>query len=165
MSWLSENGLALYGAVTGTAALIIGYFGHRHNIRKDKIKLSISYEPHPSQAENLKDMVSSERKEPWEQRTLTEVYLVTVRNLGSIPAPLDDVGVFTAEGTKKHALVPMRYGQINALRKVADAGFEALEPRAMRTFSVYLHRDEKMFSVSKGYAVDQTGKSWTSAKS
>jgi len=162
VNWLSENGLALYGAVAGTAALAISYFGHRHNVGKDSIKLAVSFAPHPSQSENVRNMLSTEGKEPWDHINLTEVYLVTVRNLGSIPAPLDDVGVVTDQGVKKQALTAIRHSHSTMLYKVAESKLDALAPRSAHTFSVYLTRDEPMFLGTEAYAVDQTGKLWSS---
>lgn len=162
MGWLSENGLALYGAITGTAALAISYISHRHSIKRDSIKLSVTLTPHPSQKENIQNMLSTEGKEAWEHVTLTEIFLVTVRNLGSIPAPLDDVGVITINGTKEHALVSKVHRHGGALYRVAESDIEALEPKDSRVFSVYLKREQAMFTAASGYAIDKTGKSWIS---
>lgn len=162
MGWLSENGLALYGAVTGSAALAISYFGHRHNIKKDTIKLAVSLQPHPNQSQNIENMLSTNGKEPWEHVNLTEVFLVTVRNLGSVPAPLEDVGVITNKGEKEHALVSKNHSSGSFLYKVGESHIEALEPKGSRVFSVYLRREQPIFPVVSAYAIDKTGKIWSS---
>lgn len=162
MSWLIENGLALYGAVTGTAALGISYLGYRHNKKRDAIKLAVSLLPHPNQRQNIADMQSTGDKEPWSRMNLTEVFLVTVRNLGSVPAPLEDVGVITDKGEKVHALVHKNLGGGSFLCEVGESCIEALEPKDSRTFSVYLKTEQPLFSVMSVYAKDRTGKTWSS---
>lgn len=160
MSWLSENGLALYGAVTGTAALLITFFSHRHNVKKDQIKLSVSYTDHPRKSENIERLNSDYSEHPWEKPNIVEIYEVTVRNLGSVPAPLHDVGVIDKDGNKYQALVSRRLSQMNLLQRLPEFDGESLEPRAAKTFSVYLRRDEPVFLPVLAYAIDQTGKEW-----
>lgn len=160
MSWLSENWLAFYGALTGTIAIAISYFGHRHNISKDNIKLAVSFAPHPNQDRNIRTMLSTNDNIPSERTNLIEIYQVTVRNLGSIPAPLNDVGILTDQGIKKPALI--RKQNSTLLYEVAESALDALAPQSALTFSVYLRHDEPMFSASMAYAVDQTDKLWKS---
>ena len=93
---------------------------------------------------------------------MTEVFLVTVRNLGSVPAPLEDVGVITEKGAKEHALISKHHSSGSLLYKVGESGIEALEPKGSRTFSVYLRREHPMFSAVSAYVVDGTGKTWYS---
>ncbi|MGK8438372.1 hypothetical protein ACRS3X_13695 [Ectopseudomonas hydrolytica] len=162
MNWLTDNWLACYGAITGTLALFISYLGHRHAVNKDTIKLSVSFSAHPNQEENIKNMLSTEGKEPWEQTNFTEVYLVTVKNLGSIPAPLEDVGVITSSGDKKQALTSSLHSHGNILSKISDSKLEPLIPQSAKTFKIYLERAEPVFKAKKAYAVDQTGKLWCS---
>ncbi|XQA69532.1 hypothetical protein ACM9XB_18740 [Xanthomonas sacchari] len=162
MGWLSENGLALYGAVTGTAALAISYFSYRHNIKKDTIRLTVTLSPHPNKSQNIENMRSTDDKKPWEQINLAEVFLVTVRNLGSVPAPLEDVGVITETGKKEHALVSKLHSSGSFLYKAGEAGIEALEAKGSRTFSVYLRREQSTFSAKSAYVIDKTGKTWKS---
>ena len=92
--WLAEHGLALYGSITGTAALLISFFNYRHAVAKDAIELELSHSPHPNVASNLVRIQSTDG-EPWDQPNLVEVHSVTIRNIGSIPAPLEDVGIIT----------------------------------------------------------------------
>src|SRR5690606_4948241 len=116
---------------------------------------------HPRQAENIQGMISTRGKKPWEQINLVEVYLVTVRNVGNIPAPLADVGVITESGEKEHALVTKHHSSWYHLHTVTDSGMEAIEPKGSRTFSIYLRREQPMFKATSAYATDQTGKSWS----
>jgi hypothetical protein len=160
MSWLNENGLALYGAVTGTAALLITFLSHRHSVNKDQIKLSVTYTEHPNKAENI-ERLNAENIDPWDQPNIVEFYTVTVRNLGSIPAPLHDVGIIDKDGNKHQALVRQRMSQINLLQPVSESGSEPLEPRASKSFSIYPRKGEPIFSVVSAYAVDQTNKEWS----
>lgn len=162
MGWLAENWLACYGAITGSIALVISYLAHRHTIKKDEIKLAVSFSAHPEKEENIKKMFSTEEKMEWEQTNLIVVYLVTVKNLGSVPAPIDDVGVITNEGNKKQALISASLGNSLLLGKISDSQLEPLIPQSAKTFKVYLKRNEPVFEVRKAYATDQTGKLWCS---
>jgi hypothetical protein len=162
INWLADNWLACYGAITGTLALFISYLGHRHTVKKDTIKLSISFSAHPNQNENIANMLSTEGKEEWDRINLTEVYLVTVKNLGSVPAPLEDVGVITNNGNKKQALISSPQGNSMFLVKISDSQLEPLIPQSAKTFKIYLERTELVFEVKKAYAIDQTGKVWCS---
>jgi hypothetical protein len=159
--WFTENGLALYGAVTGTAALLITFSSHRLNVKKDQIKLAISYAEHSEKSENIERLNTQNTERPWDQPQIIEVYVITVRNLGSIPAPLDEVGIIDNDGNKHQALVRARMSQMNLLQPITESNVEPLEPRAARTFSVYLRRDEPTFSAVSAYAIDQTGKKWS----
>lgn len=160
MSWLIENGIALYGAITGTVALAITFISHRHSVKKDQIKLAVSYSEHPKKSENIERLNTKHSDQPWEQPHIVEVYVVTVRNLGSIPAPLHDVGVMDKAGKRYQVLVGRRSSQFNILQPIPECNVEPLEPRSARTFSVYLHRDETIFMPEYAYAIDQTGKEW-----
>ncbi|TDY03004.1 hypothetical protein [Thiohalophilus thiocyanatoxydans] len=158
MSWLSENGLALYGSVTGTAALLITFFSHRHNVKKDQIKLSVSYAGHQNKSKNIELLNTDNSENTWDKPNLVEVYTVTVRNLGSISAPLHDVGVMDKDGKKHQALV--NHQMSHFLQSLSESHSETLEPRAAKTFSVYLRRGESVFLPVLAYAIDQTGKEW-----
>ncbi|MGY0800184.1 hypothetical protein ACW7G0_14190 [Lysobacter sp. A286] len=160
MTWINQQGLALYGAVTGTVALLISFFSYRHNVKKDQIKLDVSCAPHRDQAKNIEHLNTENPESPWDRPNLVEVYLVTVRNLGSIPAPLGDVGVCDGAGKKYQALVGRQLSQMRLLQPLSESNVESLEPRAARIFSVYLRRDEPMFTAVSAYAIDQTGKAW-----
>jgi hypothetical protein len=161
MKWDLSSGLALYGAITGTLALAVTYFSHRHSLAKDKIKISVSWKPHPNQQHNIEAMLNTAEKEPWKQINLAEVFEVTVRNIGSITAPIEDVGVVTPRG-RKSALVSASSGERSILMAAAQAPISDLEPKTSRTFSIYLGREEEIFTVRSAYAIDQLGKTWHS---
>lgn len=154
--WFSQNWLALLGAVTGTAALLINYLSYRHNRKKDNIDLKISFMAHPKQADNLKVLAETENNEPWDRPNAVEVYVVTVRNRGGIAAPLSRVGVMTQSGTERLALV--QHGQYT--QKAMAGNVEALSAKSERDFILYLERGESMYRVSSAFAVDQTGRRW-----
>lgn len=165
MSWISENGLALYGAITGTLALGISYIGHRHNVERDRIKLLVEFGPHPNQAENLKRLRASPNAEqPWKgpPPNLVEFFVVTVRNVGNVAAPLTDVGITSKDGAKHAALVSVRHSSFSMLQRIPETPVEPLEPNACATFNVYLRREEHAFTAIAAYAIDQTGKEWRS---
>jgi hypothetical protein len=161
MSWLSQNGLALYGAVTGSTAIAISYFSYRHNVGRDKIRLAVSHRNHPQQAENIARLNDSgDSDKPWNQPSIVEIYEVVVRNLGSVPAPLDDVGIVDSQGTKHGALVSRRVSHMGLLEPIAKSDTCILAPRTSAKFSVYLRRDEQLFQAAAAYVVDQTGREW-----
>lgn len=155
-SWFAQNWLALLGAVTGSLALLINYRSYRYNRNKDRIDLDLSCASHPRQAENLRSLAETQNKEPWDRPSLVEVYTVTVRNRGSISAPLSSVGVVTQSGSERVALV--RDGQY--LQSATTLNIDSLPPKSERTFVLYLNRGEEPYTVSKAFAIDQTGKRW-----
>ena len=163
ISWLRDHGLALYGSITGTAALLISFFNYRHAVAKDAINLKLSHSPHPQAASNLTRLQSTDG-EPWDLANLAVLHVVTVRNVGTVPVPLEDVGIVTNTGERKQSLVPRRADDPMILGTVAEARLPPLEPRSSRNYSVYLRRGEPPFSVSRAYAIDQTGKVWNSEK-
>lgn len=156
LSWMHENGLALYGAVVGTAAFVMSYMAHRHTVKIDSIQLALSVAPHPQQQQHVLNLQATAAEQPWNQLNLVEVYTVTVRNIGSIPAPLESVGIITATGEEVAAAV-----SINCmLTNVKDSNCSVLAPRSSQTFSIYLRRGQSLFSPVKVFAIDQTGKRW-----
>ena len=161
-NWLSENGLALYGAIAGTVALAINFFGFRHNLKKDRIKLSVSFADHPRQADNLLDLESTEDGKPWDQKSLAEVYVVTVRNVGNVAAPIDEVGVVTSSGKKRPALVGSKHHGPNILERASGGSVDPLPPNSSRKFNMYLNRGEQLYGAAQAYVVDQAGKTWSS---
>ena len=139
MIWIRENALALYGAITGTLALVMSYIGHKHSVRRDRIKLTVEFEPHPDQAGNLNRLRASPNTEtPWNDHVphLVEYFVVTVRNLGSVAAPLTDVGIRSKNGVKHPALVSAPSD--SCLRRIPDSSIEPLEPNSFGHFSVFL---------------------------
>ena len=165
MDWILKNGLALYGAITGTLALAISYFGHRHNVKKDKIRLTIEYAPHPEQAENVAKLrIPKNEEKPWEggPPNLVKYYVVTVRKLGAVPAPITDVGIKSKDGAIHQALVSVRHSSFNMLHKIPETAIRPLEPNSCESFNIYLRREDPEFKVIYAYAIDQTGKEWRS---
>ena len=60
--WISENWLALYGAVIGTVALIINLSRFFHTLGKDKVKLRVTAEEHPNKSENEIELANPVQK-------------------------------------------------------------------------------------------------------
>ena len=156
LDWIFENWLALLGAVTGSVALLINYLSFRHAKNKEKISLAVSCAAHPRQAENLRELAETEDSEPWSRHSMVEIYTVTVRNRGSITAPLSKVGVVTNSGEERAALV--RKGQY--MEEAKGSIIDHLPPKSEQMFDIYLKRDEEFFSLSKAFVIDQTGKRW-----
>ena len=156
--WFLQNWLALLGAVTGTLALFVNYLSYRHNRNKDRVVLTVSFAAHPEQVDNVRALIESEDKQPWNRPNLVEVYSVTVRNIGSIDAPLSSVGV-TADSGRDHAAM-VRHGQF--LQKASASNMAPLPPKSEKQFVVYLNRGESLYTVAKAFVTDQTGKRWES---
>jgi hypothetical protein len=156
LNWTHENGLALYGAVVGTAAFAMSFMAHRHSVKIDSIQLTLSVAPHPQQQQHVLDLQATPAAQPWDQLNIAEVYTVTVRNIGSIPAPLESVGIITATGDEITAAVSNNC----MLTNVKDSNCRILAPRSSQTFSIYLKRGQTLFSPVKVFAIDQTGKRW-----
>lgn len=156
LSWIIENWLALLGAVTGSVALLINYLSYRHTRNKEDISLAVSCAAHPRQAENLRVFSETEKDEPWNRPSMVEVYTVTVRNRGSITAPLSKVGVVAKSGAERIALI--RKGQF--MVEATHSSIDYLPPKSEQIFGIYLKREEEFYSLSKAFVVDQTGKRW-----
>lgn len=156
LNWFFESWFALLGAVTGSVALLISYLSYRHAKNKEDISLAVSCAAHPRQAENLRLFAETEKAEPWNRQSMVEIYTVTVRNQGTIIAPLSKVGVVTNSGAERTALV--RKGQY--MEEAACSSIDYLQPKSERIFDIYLKRDEEFYSLSKAFVIDQTGKRW-----
>lgn len=155
-SWLTQNWLALLGAVTGSFALLINYLSYRHSRKKEHISLVLSCAAHHQQVENLRTLEETKNKEAWHGPSMVEFYTVTVRNSGSINAPLAKVGVVTQSGTERTAHVVK--GQY--MEESSTSNIEALPPKSERNFNIFLNRGEEPYAVSKAFVIDQTGKRW-----
>jgi len=156
LNWIFENWLALLGAVTGTVALLINYLSFRHAKAKEDISLAVSCAAHPRQAENLRVFAETAEAEPWNRHSMVEIYTVTVRNQGSVTAPLSKVGVVTTSGAERTALVSKgRY-----MEEATGSNIDYLPPKSEQKFDIYLKRDEEFYSLSKAFVIDQTGKRW-----
>ena len=165
INWITENGLALYGAVAGTIALLISYFGHRHNIERDRIKLSVDFSPHPDQTKNVEKLrIPKEDQNSFLAGPIYQVeyYVVTVRNIGAVPAPISDVWVKSVDGKIHSSLISVRLGTHSILQKLSETSIDPIEPNSCVKFSIYLRRGESEFKAISAYATDQTGKEWRS---
>lgn len=165
MDWILNNGLSLYGAITGTLAIFISYLGHRHNVKKENIRLKIEYSPHPEQAENIAKLrMPNNEEKPWEggSPNLVKYFVVTVRNHGTVPAPITDVGIKSQDGKIHQALVSGRDSSPLILHNITDAAIRPIEPKSCESFNIYLRREDPEFKVIYAYAIDQTGKEWRS---
>lgn len=154
--WFIDNWLALFGALTGTIALLIHYLSYRHSRNKDEIDLAVSVAPHAKREENIRRLSETANSKEWERPNMVEVYTVTVTNRGNISAPLSQVGVVLETGLERLAHVDdERY-----LQQATSKNIKPLPGKSHESFSVYLRRDEEPFHVLKAFVVDQTGKRW-----
>ena len=156
LNWITENWLALFGAITGTVALLIHFLAYQHSRKKGEINLAVSWAPHTQREENIRTLIETEGSKDWERPAMVEVYTVTVTNLGNISAPLSRVGIVTEKGVERLALV----NNGNDLQKTSAENVQPIPPKSEQAFSLYLIRGEEQFEVMKAFAIDQTGKRW-----
>jgi len=158
--WISENWLALYGAVIGTVALIINLSRFFHTLGKDKVKLRVTAEEHPNKSENEIELANPDSKEPGGgQQPFLPVYRINVTNTGSVDAHIENAYVLTNESIEKHVLVtyPNDHCMYGGIEQV---GTIIISPKASLKLNIYLKRGEKKFTARKAQVVDGTGKIW-----
>jgi hypothetical protein len=154
--WISQNWLALYGAIVGTIALIINLSKFFHALNKDKVKLRITADPHPNKLENEAELADSHAIEPdgW-QRQFLPVYRITVSNVGNVDAHIYSAFVLTGSGDQKHVLVT--YPHDSCMHGGIDqVGTVTLHPKKSVKLNVYLNRGES----KSAEVVDGTGRKW-----
>lgn len=143
-NWIAENWLALFGAVTGTIALLIHYLSYRHTRNKDKIGLAVSWAPHSRREDNIRLLAETESREEYDRPRMVEVFEVTVTNLGNVTAPLSRVGVLTGAGSERLAYI----SDGKHLHETKAGRVAPIPPKSEVTFSVYLKRGEEPFQVT-----------------
>lgn len=166
LDWITENSLALYGAVVGTVALLINFVRLRHQQQSNQTRLSVSVERSKGYDENIKRL-----QEPLEDDVyndgphLLSVYIVTIRNLGNVEAHIESCGIVTSADERKEALIPYGGGEMsNLLRKVSEAQNVSIPAKSAQRFKVYLRRNEDPFEVRRAFAVEKTGRAWKSKR-
>jgi hypothetical protein len=157
--WISKNWLALYGSIVGTIALIINLSKFIHSLKKDKVKLSLSVAPHPDREANIQRFKDTEQAQPWEQANLVEVYVITVRNKGTVVAFIEDATLICKKGSTYQALT--RYSGDNCmLGSIPQVGTIKVEPKSSVKLSIYQKREHKDFTPKRVEVIDSTGKKW-----
>jgi len=160
IDWIAINWLALYGAVVGSVALIISILRYSYTVKKDKIKIKVSAITHPNKLSNIKMLEETEDNEPWDRPSSVKVYAVTVRNVGTVDAYIEDAGIICTLGEKHPALLSEFNNGGAFLREVSMGKDDPIAPKSSRRFDVYLKRDQELFEAKKAFATDCTGKNW-----
>ena len=99
-----------------------------------------------------------EDEKDWNKTKLAKVYKVTVRNVGSINAPIEEAGVFTSKGERKLALKGKTIGSGTVLGSLSETPEEVVAPKSSKAYYVYLHRGEDEFEAVKAFVVDKMGR-------
>jgi len=157
--WWFTNGLAAYGAVVGTIALLLNLWKFFYDRTKDAVQLSVSCTADSSLRSNI-ERVNTERAADWDGPNLLPGYLLKVTNIGSVPAHIADAGMISDDGSVTSALVAAP-GRPMILESIARGQIEPLQPKAARTFTVYVQRGVKAPKPVKAFVEDATGRRWT----
>ncbi|WP_157601275.1 hypothetical protein [Psychromonas ossibalaenae] len=151
--WISNNWLALYGAIAGSAALIINL----SRLRRSQVKLKITIYPHENKEESIKLISQNKNKEVYERTNLAPVYTLNVCNVGRINAVIKDARLICQSGVDRKALTPKKIGDGTILSEVTEIN---IVPRSSFSFNIYLRDGEKPFEAAKAIILDNTGKEW-----
>jgi len=155
--WISNNWLALYGAIVGTIALFINLFRFFHTLKKDDVKLKVSVSPHENQKQNIERIAQNIDKPDYERTNLAEVYVIKVRNVGNVNAFVEDVNLICKAGVERKALVSKKMGNSCILGEIKEID---IPPKSSSNFNIYLRDGEEPFVPSKAIVTDSTGKEW-----
>ena len=155
--WISNNWLALYGAIVGTIALFINLFRFFHTLKKDKVKLKVSVSPHENQKQNIERIAQNVDRPAYEKTNLAEVYVIKVRNIGNVNAFVEDAKLICKAGMERKALVHQNMGNSCILGKIKEID---ISPKSSVSFNIYLKDGEEPFVPSKAIVTDSTGKEW-----
>ena len=157
--WISQNWLALYGSIVGTVALLINVSRFIYSLKKDKVKLSLEVVPHPNRDTNIQRLKDTENKHRWEVPHLVEVYLITIRNLGTVEAYIEDASIVCEKGKNYSASISYANNS-SMLGSISQVGAIKIAPKSSEKISVYLRREDEEFIASKVEVIDSTGKKW-----
>lgn len=155
--WISNNWLALYGAIVGTVALLINLLRFFHTLKKDKVKLKVSVLPHENQKQNIERIAQNADKPIYDKTNLAEAYVIKVRNTGNVNAFIEDVNLICKAGVERKALVSQNMSHRSILRDIKEVD---IAPKSSLNFNIYLRDGEKLFIPSKAIVTDSTGKKW-----
>ena len=155
--WISNNWLALYGAIVGTIALFINLFRFFHTLKKDNVKLNVSVSPHKNQKQNIDRLAQNADKPAYEKTNLAEVYVIKVRNVGNVNAFVEDVNLICKSGVERKALVSQNMGNSCILGEIKEID---IAPKSSLDFNIYLRDGEDPFIPLKAIVTDSTGKEW-----
>jgi len=139
--------LAGYGAVVGTAALLLNYARYSHAVESKEVKLKIECLKHRRYKEHIEEL-SKERKDDIYNEHITKVlYEVVIQNIGSVSAYIKEVYIMTSEGEKRQAAEVISNKEIKS--------------KASDVFRFYMSRGSNPFEAKQAYIVDATGRKWS----
>lgn len=158
-SWIYENSLALYAAIVGTLALLFNFIRFRHTVTKTKPRIRVQCSKSPEYDRKIRDLKEDEGDGFGGGMSITDVYSVTVRNIGDVDINIRDVWIITDKGQKISALV---YADPTSLilDKINERNTSSISPKNSKCFSVYLKKDENPFEVKQAFVRDALGKEW-----
>jgi hypothetical protein len=160
--WISENWLAMYGAIVGSFALMLNVVRFFYDRKKDSVQIEVSGEPHPDYEEQVMRLKEGKKRPEYDRPGLLEVYKVQVTNTGNIPVHLHDAGVVSTSGESVSVLTRSYSGSnSNHLVPIESSGISPIAPKSSETFWVWLKIDQEPFAVSSYFATDRTGQRWS----
>lgn len=112
----------------------------------------------------MRRVTEGEDEKDWNKTKLAEVYKVTVRNVGNINAPVEDAGVLTKNGERKHALKRTSVGGGGLLDRLSSTPEEVVAPKSSKAYYVYLHRGEDEFEAVQAFVIDKMGQETKSSR-
>lgn len=152
--WVIANGLALYGAVVGTAALAISLAKYIHTVRKDEVKLKISVMKHDEYDKGVE--ILKQNPDPATGNGWLPAYVVRVTNLGSITAHLQEISLVCDEGSMEGLCL----GRDGFLVKVSEAPKKSIQAKDSQDYVVWNTPDTITWKPKVATVQDQTGKKW-----
>lgn len=157
--WISQNWLALYGAITGTIALFISISRFVHTVNKDKVKLKFTIGDHPYKEENIKRMHESNNKESFEQINSVSIYSLSIRNIGNVDAHIEDAWII-CKNKKVHKILVSEPDDRYFLSDISQSEPIKISPKSSTKIHASLGKDDDIFHAEKAVIVDSTGKQW-----
>ncbi len=147
----TTDNIAIYGAFVATLAFGMSVFQYRASIKDKQIQLNISYRKHPDFDSNITALKTE--AEPWENVSITPLYVVTVSNLGNVSAFINEVFVISSDRERHDALIRNNH----FMDKISN--IEIL-PKSSKDFHIYFSEQNIIFDLEECIVIDATGKKW-----
>lgn len=142
--------LAIYGALVGTIALILNFLRYKHALKQNDVKLKISYKKVEILEEDIKDLGKPFDPVTQEGGQCAKICEVTVQNIGNVNAYIKDISMINEDEQKANII----------LLDISEVRRKPIEPKASRTFDMFIKNKEDICEIKYVIVIDQTGKVW-----
>lgn len=142
--------LAIYGALVGTIALILNFLRYKHALKQNDVKLKISYKKVEILEEDIKDLGKPFDPVTQEGGQYAKICEVTVQNIGNVNAYINDISLINKDEQKVNII----------LLDIPEVRRKPMEPKASRTFDMYITNKEDICEIKYVIVIDQTSKEW-----